>query len=488
MKIVCIGGGPAGLYFATSMKLRDKNHDITIVERNPRGVTYGWGVVFWDDMLNNLYNNDLESAREIRDSSARWDDQEVHVRAQKTASIAGYGFSMSRKRLLDVLAKRAIDLGTDIQFNREVEDLHEFTDADLIVACDGVNSRLRQLYVDRFQTTVDVGRNKYIWLGTHKVFQAFTFAFEETEAGWIWFHAYRFNSDTSTCIVECSLETWKGLRFDELGPDESIALLEEIFEPYLDGHSLINQARHLGKTPWLNFRRISNENWYYDNVVLMGDAAHTTHFTIGSGTKLAIEDAIGLAEKLHEHVDLQAALRSYGNTRRTALLALQREAWKSAEWFESVARYIDQDDIKFAYSLLNRRTQAKPTPEDVAWFHQLQLALSEIVDLIPPGEEFILIDEDNWQVPAGTGRRAIPFLERDGQYWGPPADDETAIRELERLQESGANFIVIGMPAFWWLEYYEGLHRYLRTRYRCVFENERIVVYDLRSAKRLHFE
>ncbi|HZC84471.1 MAG TPA: bifunctional salicylyl-CoA 5-hydroxylase/oxidoreductase [Rubrobacter sp.] len=355
MKIVCVGGGPAGLYFATSMKLRNPDHDVTVLERNPAGVTFGWGVVLSDETLDNLRNNDPESAQEIQDNFAHWDDVEVHVRGKETIRSGGHGFvGIGRNHLLDILAERAIDLGADVRFEREVEDLSGFARVDLIVGCDGVNSRVRQLYADQFQTNVDVRKNKYVWLGTHKVFDAFTFAFEKTRAGWIWIHAYRFNEDTSTCIVECSQETWEGLGFDELGPDESVTLMEEIFEPYLDGHSLINDQRHLGKTPWLNFQRISNEHWYHDNIVLMGDAAHTAHFSIGSGTKLALEDAIGLAGKLHEYEDLQAALEDYQEERRTAVLQLQSTARNSTEWFENIHRYINQDAMQFAYSLLTR--------------------------------------------------------------------------------------------------------------------------------------
>jgi anthraniloyl-CoA monooxygenase len=342
-----------GKYF--KMKLRDPEHDITVVERNPRGVTFGWGVVLSDETLGNLRGNDPESAREIQDSFAHWDDIEVHVRGKETVRSGGHGFvGIGRKHLLDILARRAVDLGVDVRFGCEVEDLSEFAGADLVVACNGINSRVRKLYADHFRTDIDVRPNKYIWLGTHKVFDAFTFAFEKTEAGWIWIHAYHFDRDTSTCIVERGSETWEGLGFGSLGPDESVALMEEIFELHLDGHPLINDARHLGRTPWLNFQRISNERWFHGNVVLMGDAAHTAHFSIGSGTKLALEDAIGLAARLHESEDLKTALEGYQEDRRTAVLQLQSSARNSTEWFENIPRYIDQDAMQFAYSLLTR--------------------------------------------------------------------------------------------------------------------------------------
>src|ERR687886_1388409 len=389
MKIVCVGGGPAGLYFATSMKLRNPDHDVTVLERNPAGVTFGWGVVLSDETLDNLRNNDPESAQEIQDNFAHWDDVEVHVRGKETIRSGGHGFvGIGRKHLLDILAERAIDLGADVRFEREVEDLSGFAGADLIVGCDGVNSRVRQLYADQFQTNVDVRKNKYVWLGTHKLFDAFTFAFEKTRAGWIWIHAYRFDRDTSTCIVECSPETWRGLGFDKLGPDESIALCEEVFASYLDGHELINNMRHLGKVPWLNFRRISNESWFYSNIVLMGDAAHPAHFSIGSGTKLALEDAISLAEKLQKHgamhqsygEDLQDALESYEAERRLEVLKLQSAARNSTEWFESIPRYINQEPMQFAYSLLTRSQRVSHENlrlRDKEWLEEMERWLAQ---------------------------------------------------------------------------------------------------------------
>ena len=389
MKIVCIGGGPAGLYFGISMKLRRPEYDITVIERNPQGVTFGWGVVFSDQTLGNLHDNDPESAREMRDNFAHWDDIAVHVRGEEIMRSGGHGFvGIARKRLLEILVERAMELGVDVQFEREVEDPSEFVGADLIIASDGANSKVRQLYTDEFRPNIDVRRNKYIWLGTHKLFDAFTFAFEKTQAGWIWIHAYRFDRNTSTCIVECSPETWKGLGFDKMGPDESIALCEEVFASYLDGHGLINNMRHLGKAPWLNFRRISNESWFYSNIVLMGDAAHTAHFSIGSGTKLALEDAISLAEKLQKHgamhqsygEDLQDALESYEAERRLEVLKLQSAARNSTEWFESIPRYINQEPMQFAYSLLTRSQRVSHENlrlRDKEWLEEMERWLAQ---------------------------------------------------------------------------------------------------------------
>lgn len=369
MKIICVGGGPAGLYFAILMKLRDARHEVTVIERNPAGMTYGWGVVFWDDLLDDLYQCDLLSARELHYGAIQWHNQEIHVGSGR-AHIGGYGFSMSRKLLLDILVQRATSLGVDVQFDRNVADISEFADADLIVACDGARSQIRQRFASHFQTHADEGRNKYIWLGTTKPFAAFTFAFEKTPFGGIWFHAYRFDRDASTCIVECAPETWDGLGFGELSPDQCTDLLQDIFERHLDGHPLICRTQASGKAPWLNFARITNRTWFRDNVVLMGDAAHTTHFSIGSGTKLAIEDAIALAEKLDGHHELSADLRAYECQRQSALLPLQKEAHDSAEWFETVDSRLDGDPVQLAYSLWQRRNGQSPP----RWRYYVHLA------------------------------------------------------------------------------------------------------------------
>ncbi len=369
MKIVCVGAGPAGLYFAILSKLRDPGAEVLVVERNPRGVTHGWGVVFWDDLLGGLIRSDPDTARRIREAANQWHDQEVHVGDAKPARMGGYGFSIGRARLLEILTARAEALGVRVDFDTRSEDpVGAFPDADLVVAADGANSRIRARYADEFKPTIEEGRNHYIWLGTHRVFDVFTFAFERTSAGWAWFHGYRFDSDTSTCIIECPPETWDGLGLDELELDESIAVLQDVFARELDGHQLINQVGPTGKLPWVRFADVANQHWSYGKVVLMGDAAHTTHFSIGSGTKLAIEDAIGLDRAMRAHLSLPDALAAYERDRSSAVLVRQRAARGSTAWFESVAQRIevDADSVRFAFALRSRR-DGDGTPTGISW-------------------------------------------------------------------------------------------------------------------------
>jgi anthraniloyl-CoA monooxygenase len=368
MKIVCIGGGPAGLYFAISAKLRDAGHDITVIERDPAGATYGWGVVYWDDLLDILYRNDPESARAVRAESVLWQEQRVIVRSKQTAYLPGYGFSVGRASLLDILGERATELGIDIQYRREVDNLSELTDADLVVICDGANSRMRTQHSDDFGAHVDVGGNPYLWLGTDKVFDSFTFAFEQTSAGWIWFHAYPSAAGTSTCIVECTQQTWQALGFDSLSSEDSVHLLEKIFEQALDGHALISQSRG-EPARWLRFTQVTNTTWYHNNLVLVGDAAHTTHFTLGSGTRLAMIDAVMLAQSLYEHDEPSAALADYDRRGRAALRPIQAGARTSMAWFERADRYLDREDaVTFAYSMAARQGAQPP------WRYQMHLA------------------------------------------------------------------------------------------------------------------
>jgi anthraniloyl-CoA monooxygenase len=355
MRIVCIGGGPAGLYFAILMKKRDPAHRITVIERNRPYDTFGWGVVFSDQTLQNLKGGDPETEARITDSFAHWDDIDIHFK-DRVVTSGGHGFcGIERKHLLNILQERAEQLGVELVFEREAQDLAEFADADLIVASDGVNSMIRTRHADHFRPSIDARRNRFIWLGTHKVFEAFTFIFVETECGWFQAHAYRFNGDTSTFIVETREETWHAAGLADADAAASIAFCEKLFAPWLDGNALMTNARHLRGSQWINFNRVSNENWVKDNLVLMGDAAHTAHFSIGSGTKLALEDAIGLADAFDRHSnDVPAALAEYEAERRIEVLKIQSAARNSTEWFENVARYAHLEPEQFAYSLLTR--------------------------------------------------------------------------------------------------------------------------------------
>lgn len=367
MKIVCIGGGPAGFYFAISAKLRDAGHDITVIERDPPGATYGWGVVYWDNLLDMLYRNDPESARQLRAASVLWQEQQIRLPGEPPAYLPGYGYSTGRAAMLDVLATRATDLGVDVQHNHEVDAPAAFDDADLVVASDGANSRMRAQYADHFGTQIDVGGNPYLWLGTEKVFDSLVFAFEQTSAGWIWFHAYPSSPEVSTCIVECAPGTWQALGFDELSSEDTVRLLEKIFATALDGRSLISRSRG-EPARWLRFTQVTNQRWRHHNIALLGDAAHTTHFTLGSGTRLAMIDATVLAHCLYEHAELPAALRDYDQQGRTALRPIQAAARTSMAWFERVDRHLDRGAVALAYSMSGRHGPQPP------WRYQIHLA------------------------------------------------------------------------------------------------------------------
>ncbi len=357
MRIACLGGGPAGLYFAISMKLRDPAHEIDLFERNRADDTFGWGVVFSDQTVENLMANDPVSGAVIAGEFAHWDDIDVHIHGAVIRS-SGHGFiGIGRKRLLNILQARARELGVRLHFEHEAgSELADWADYDLVIAADGANSRIRDRYAAHFSVDIQVRRNKFFWFGTNKVFEAFTFAFEQTEAGWIWAHAYRFDDDLSTFIVEMDPQTWAGLGLDTMGQPDAIALCEKIFANYLDGHALMSNATHLpGPQAWLNFRRIVCNRWDHEKLILLGDAAHTAHFSIGSGTKLALEDAIKLAEVLNRPgLGRDAALAEYQAERNLEVLKLQNSARNSTEWFETLDRYLHFEPIQFAYSLLTR--------------------------------------------------------------------------------------------------------------------------------------
>lgn len=367
MKIVCVGGGPAGLYFATLTKQRDAGHDVVVYERQTPDATYGWGVVYWDDLLERLIATDPETAQAIHSASVRWSSQVLDVEGRRTVHTGRGGYSIGRHRLLEILGRRASDVGVRIEYGTEV-GLRDVSDADLIVAADGAGSRLRQQHSNLFGTDITDGANKYIWLGTSKVFDGFTFSLLNSDAGWIWFHGYAFNDSMSTCVVECSATTWAGLGFDRTDALTSTARLSTLFARSLDAHPLINRD-----SSWLTFRTVTNARWHHGNIVLAGDAAHTTHFTIGSGTRLALEDSISLARHLGAGASIPAALEAFEVQRRSEITQSQSEARFSARWFENIERYMDFNDEQL-FTLLRERRSPLLARIPPRWYYGLHHA------------------------------------------------------------------------------------------------------------------
>jgi anthraniloyl-CoA monooxygenase len=364
MNIVCIGGGPAGLYFGLLMKKLDPAHDITVVERNKPYDTFGWGVVFSDATMDNMRRWDPVTAAEIEQAFNHWDDIELHFKGQVIRS-GGHGFvGIGRKKLLNILQARCEALGVKLVFETEAEADTDFPDADLVIASDGINSRIRGRYEAVFQPDIVLRPNRFIWLGTHKLYDAFTFLFEKTAHGWFQAHIYKFDENTTTFIVECPEAVWRAHGLDEADQAQSIAFCEQLFAANLQGAKLMTNARHLRGSAWLNFQRVSCRQWSHFNgrshVVLMGDAVHTAHFAIGSGTKLAIEDAIELARLFGTMgaatAQIPAVLERYQALRSVDVLRLQNAAWNAMEWFEVCGRrYCDQlEPPQFMYSMLTR--------------------------------------------------------------------------------------------------------------------------------------
>ena len=415
MRIACVGGGPAGLYFALLMKQLNLGHDVTVFERNGADSTYGWGVTFGADLLDKLYSIDPLSAQEIYQAAFHLINQVVDVQGKEVQRASGDCFSIKRQRLLDIMAERARDLGVHVEFNREIMAPSQLPTADLIVACDGVNSRTR-LEAGSFQTDVRISTNKYMWLGTAKVFESFMYAFVHTGCGWVWAYAYGVDAESSTFIVECSPETWTGLGFDTMPPHDALALLEKLFERQLDGHPLVGQSRDSGCVRWLNFRTITNRRWHDGRIVLAGDAAHTTHYSIGGGTKLAIEDVIALARNLQHHDTLEMALQSYETQRYTALLLPQGEARLSAQWFENISRYIDLEPYQFSTLLHWRQSAILPhiTPR---LYYQLLRATEKIAVLR--------------ELRRRVGPKAKAIYGRHN-----PADDSSAVALVSKVNEN----------------------------------------------------
>lgn len=386
MKIVCLGGGPAGLYLAIAMKLKNASHEVAVYERNKANDTFGWGVVFSDQTMENLQAVDPASASAINAEFIHWDMIDCFV-SGKLERSDGHGFiGLGRRRMLEILHSRAAELGVALHFESEFEasDIDDrFADADLVVVADGLNSKIRNAHLDEFECDIDVRPNKFVWLGTHQTFRdAFTFIFEETAAGWIWAHAYQFDETTSTFIVECNPDVYDALGFDKMSHTESAETCRKIFSAYLDGHELMTNSAHVRGSAWINFPSVLCRQWVKDDrVVLIGDAAHTAHFAIGSGTKLGLEDAITLAQHVNSDLPMGEALKAYQDEREVEALRLQNAAQNAMIWFENTPRYLNAFDAKqFYYSLLTRSQRVSHENlrlRDKTWLEEMEKHLAQ---------------------------------------------------------------------------------------------------------------
>ena len=349
MKINIIGGGPAGLYFALLMKKQDPAHEISVFERNAPDDTFGWGVVFSDKTLSYLKDNDEETYRQITESFEMWDNVDVVHRNQKI-TIRGNKFSgIARIELLGILQRRCLQLGIPLHFQTEIADLDSLKDADLLVGADGINSATRAKYSEHFKPELSVGRNKYIWYGTRQLFHGLTLTFHENESGVFAAHSYKFNKEMSTFIVECDAETWAAGGLELMTDEATRAYLEQVFRKDLHGHELLSN-----NSKWINFVNVKNEHWSYENVVLLGDALHTAHFSIGSGTKLALEDAIALSKCFMDGGGVALALKDFERVRKPVIEEYQEAAYESLVWFENVKDYMSLSPLPFAYRLMTR--------------------------------------------------------------------------------------------------------------------------------------
>jgi 2-polyprenyl-6-methoxyphenol hydroxylase-like FAD-dependent oxidoreductase len=364
VNILCVGGGPGGLFFAIAATLADPGHRITLVERRPDATTYGWGIAVsragapGDDLLVGVRATDPATARILEQSCLPWSGQHVSLGGARPVHLGGSGYCLSRQRLIDVLVHRARGLGTTVDFGTDVGDLAQAAaDHDLVVLADGAGSRLRRSWGERFGTVHRAGRNVHVWLNCPMALGDFTYAFERTPAGWIWFYGYPYAPAASTVIVECAPETWAGLGLDAMDDAATMTTLSRLFARHLDGRPLESRPDETGRSPWAHFPMVTNERWHAGNVVLLGDCAHTAHFSIGSGTKLALQDAaaLGAAVASCAPTNVSGALQRYQDRRLPVVAALQRDAARSAGWFEEVDRFAVLDPLAFGYSLRTRR-------------------------------------------------------------------------------------------------------------------------------------
>jgi anthraniloyl-CoA monooxygenase len=428
-RIVCLGGGPAGLYAAILFKKALPRALVEVYERNHPDDTFGWGVVFSDKTMAGFRQSDAESHDAITGSFYHWDDIDVHFKGT-TIRSGGHGFcGIGRRQLLNILQERAAALGVQQTFEHEVETDEPYAGADLVIAADGVNSKIRSRHAALFEPAIDVRKCRFIWLGSQQKFPAFTFAFEETEHGWFQMHAYQFSADLSTVIVETREETWRAHGLDALGTEQSMAFCERLFGKYLGGHHLMSNARHLRGSAWLNFNRVLCQRWHHRNLVLIGDAAHTAHFSIGSGTKLAMEDAVSLVRHVATATDVPAGLENYQTERSLEALKLQSAARNRMEWFENVARHTHLEPWQFAYSLLTgsqRIGHENLRLRDAAYVAAVETRLAT-----------------KWRVPSARPPMFLPFELR-----GMRLENRVVVSPMDQYSA------VDGLPTEWHLVHY----------------------------------
>jgi len=440
MRIVTVGGGPAGLYFSLLMKKADPTHEVVVLERNPPDATYGWGVVFSEETLGALREADVPTYDEINDSFARWNAIDIRYRGQ-TIRSRGHAFSaISRKRLLDVLQRRCRQLGVELRFLTEVERGSKLADpasADLVVGADGVNSLFRTQHADTFAPSLDMHRTKFIWFGTDLVFRAFTFIFRDNEHGLFQVHAYPFDAATSTFIVECRERTWRSAGLDQADEQESIAYCQKLFAEDLGGRSLLSN-----RSLWVSFVTVRNKTWHDGNVVLLGDAAHTAHFTIGSGTKLAMEDAVALAQALTRRRDLEAALTEFELERQPVVERFQQAALESSAYFESVNRYASFEPVQFAFNLLTRSGRIthleleKRDPGFIAAVDSWYASRTDERRLAPPP----LFSRLKLRGLEMANRVVLSPASQDAAEEGMPSEDHSAL--LRDAADAGAGLVL----------------------------------------------
>jgi len=473
VRIVVVGGGPAGLYFGLLAKKADPSDRITIVERNAYDATYGWGVVFSEETLGALRDADRPTFDEITDTFAKWTAIDVKYRGD-TVRSRGHAFSaIARKRLLSILQRRCAELGVELRFEQEVADLSQLARADLVVGADGVNSLVRRSHEDAFKPTLDVHRTKFAWFGADLVFKAFTFIFRDTEHGMFQVHAYPVDARSSTFIVECPEPVWRQAGLDRATEEDSLAFCEKLFAEDLRGHSLISN-----RSIWVSFVTLKCETWHHENAVLLGDAAHTAHFTIGSGTKLAMEDAVSLAEAIERRKsDLEGALTEYEMDRQPVVERFQQAAMESAAYFESVSRYAGFEPVQFAFNLLTRSGRIthlelqRRDPALVArvdgWFDASANAVPDGTRLVAPPPMFARMTLKGITVP---NRVAVAPPSEDAAVEGSPGEPYAG--QLLEAVSSGAGLILtelvavssegritLGSPGLWRDEHGEAWRR-----------------------------